>query len=269
MGPYILLSLVGLLAGLAGGLLGIGGSIVMIPAMNELFGLHQHLHQAAAMIVNVFVVVPATWQHARAKAIQWPVVRWMAPAAVLFVLVGVALSESELFAGHRQRYLVGLFGLFLAYTGLADIVRLYARGKDPVDQDPPEKFCPGRSAAIGALAGLVGGLLGVGGGIIMVPLQRRLLKIPIRQAIANSATTIIALSAVGACVKNYAVITSGQCGGWKSLVLAGVLIPTAMVAATVGSKLTHTLPVNKLRLIFNGLLFLIAARMLLRAAAGQ
>lgn len=268
MGPYVLLSLVGLLAGLAGGLLGIGGSIVMIPAMNELFGMHQHLHQAAAMIVNLFVVVPATWQHARARAIQWPVVRWMAPAAVLFVLVGVALSESGLFAGDRQRYLTGLFGMFLAYTGLADIVRLYARGHDSVDQEPAGKICPGRSAAIGALAGLVGGLLGVGGGIIMVPLQCRLLKIPLRRAIANSATTIIALSAVGACLKNYAVMTSGQFDWWKSLVLAGVLIPTAMMAATLGGKLTHTLPVTKLRLTFNVLLFLIAARMLLRAAAG-
>ncbi|MFQ5491765.1 MAG: sulfite exporter TauE/SafE family protein [Phycisphaerae bacterium] len=265
LGPYVLLSLVGLLAGAAGGLLGIGGSIVMIPAMNELFGLDQHLHQAAAMIVTLFVVAPATWQHARANAIDWQVVQRMAPAAVVSVLVGVAISESGFFAGDGQRYLVGLFGLFLAYAGLADAVRLYAAAKHPPAHEQTRRVTVGASAAIGALAGLVGGLLGVGGGVVMVPLQRRLLKIPIRQAIANSAATIIALSTVGACMKNYAVMTSQPHDWWKPLALAGVLAPMAVVGATVGSKLTHSLPIRPLRWAFIILLWVIAVRMVLRA----
>ena len=66
----IALALIGLLAGLLGGLLGIGGSIVMIPAMTEVLGPDQHLYQAAAMTVNFFVVVPAVIRHSRAGAIS-------------------------------------------------------------------------------------------------------------------------------------------------------------------------------------------------------
>ncbi|MCH9003289.1 MAG: TSUP family transporter, partial [Planctomycetes bacterium] len=62
--------LIGLFTGVVGGLLGVGGSIVMIPAMTEVIGPDQHLYQAAAMIVNFFVVVPAVYQHRKAGAID-------------------------------------------------------------------------------------------------------------------------------------------------------------------------------------------------------
>jgi uncharacterized membrane protein YfcA len=90
---------------------------------------------------------------------------------------------------------------------------------------------------------------------------------PLRQAIANSATTIIVLSLVGATTKNYAVIADGLDPWWSSIALAAVLIPTAMVGAFFGGKLTHTLPVPKIRLAFIVLLLAFAARMALRASA--
>lgn len=259
------LALIGLLAGLAGGLLGIGGSIVMIPGMNELFGLHQHLHQAAAMIVNFFVVVPAVYQHARARAIVWPVIRGMAPTAIVAVVAGVALSETRVFAGPNQVYLAGLFGLFLAYVGLADLLRVVRRVPSIETTNPGTVPAWKAAVLVGIPAGLIAGLLGVGGGIMMVPLQRRLLRLPLRMAIANSATTIIALSLVGAGMKNYAVVSHGLVPWWKPLSMAAVLIPTAMCAAFVGGKLTHTLPVTQVRVAFILLLFVFAARMCLRA----
>ena len=73
---YLLLIALGLVAGGSGGLLGIGGSLVMIPGMILLFGAEgrqagqdpQHLYQAAAMIVNFFVVLPAVVRHSQARA---------------------------------------------------------------------------------------------------------------------------------------------------------------------------------------------------------
>ena len=91
--------MIGLLCGLTGGLLGIGGSIVMIPAVTELLGPDQHLYQAAAMILTFFVATPAVLQHARAGAIQAATVRRIIPPALVAVVAGVALSELPLFAG--------------------------------------------------------------------------------------------------------------------------------------------------------------------------
>ena len=264
---HVYLALIGLLAGLSGGLLGIGGSIVMIPGMNELFGLHQHVHQATAMIVNFFVVVPAAYQHARARAIVWPIVRRMAPAAVIAVLVGVELSETSAFAGRNQAYLTGLFGLFMGYIGLAELLRLLRRDRPADDLNPATVTVWKAALLVGLPTGVVAGLLGVGGGIVMVPLQRRILHVPLRMAIANSATTIIALSLVGAARKNYAVISSGIQPWWEPLGMAAILIPTAMCAAFVGGRLTHTLPVGHVRAAFILLLMVFAVRMCLQATS--
>ncbi len=268
MDAYIFLAVVGLAAGFAGGLLGIGGSVILIPAMNELFGYHQHVHQGAAMIVNFFVVAPAAVQHARANAIAWPVVKGMAPAAVIAVIVGVFVSELPFFAGSGQAYLVLLFAGFIAYVAAVDLYRMTSRSVvESTSGFGPQNVSPWKAGLlVGVPTGITAGLLGVGGGIIMVPLQRRVLHVPLRIAIANSATTIIVLSLVGAATKNYALITEGlMTPWWTTFRLAGVLIPTAMIGATIGSKLVHVLPVKHIRFAFIGLMLVFAVRLFLRA----
>ena len=79
---------IGLIAGLIGGLLGIGGSTVFIPAASLIIAPDQQIYQAAAMILNVFVSGTATLTHYRAGAIDFRLVRRIVPAAVLFVLLG-------------------------------------------------------------------------------------------------------------------------------------------------------------------------------------
>src|SRR2546421_36480 len=131
MHEFVWLALIGLVAGASGGLLGIGGSTVMIPGLVLVFGAtpgdRQHLYQAAAMIVNFFVVAPAVLRHHQARA-----------------------------------KIVGLVGL---------------------------------------PAGLAGGLLGVGGGLVAVPAQQVFLRVPLANAIANSASTILWSSVIGAALK--------------------------------------------------------------------
>lgn len=267
MADYIWLAVIGLVAGLAGGLLGIGGSIVMIPCMNVLFGPQQHLHQAAAMIVNFFVAVPAAYQHGRARAIIWPVVGWMGPAAVIAVLLGVGASELPIFAGPNRRNLVLLFAAFLAFVALRDLYRMFRRPADEPLRSPTNSPAWKVALLVGLPAGFVAGLLGVGGGIVMVPLQRRILRMPIRQAIANSATAIVLLSPIGAALKNYAVIARGVAPAWwTTFALAAILIPTAMIGAFFGGKLTHTLPVRRVRLAFIIVMLILAARMAAGAA---
>ena len=109
--------------------------------------------------------------------------------------------------------------------------------------------------------GLVAGLFGIGGGVLAVPLQRRLLGIPIRNAIANSAAVIVATSVIGGSVKNYAVIVDGL-DPYRAFVLAAVLIPTAILGSLFGSKLTHKIPVKAIKAGFLVLLAVAAFRMI-------
>ncbi len=269
----IALLLIGLVTGLVGGLLGIGGSIVLIPAMTEVLGPDQHLYQATAMIVNFFVVVPAVYQHRRAQAIDPAVVVRVVPLALLAVVVGVGLSELPLFSGEREVYLRGLFGLFILFVAVTDLRRLIRPGsRDDRNSGvlggglPPTDRMRWRAlTAVAVPTGLIAGLFGVGGGIVAVPLQRRLLGIPIRSAIANSATIIVATSFVGALTKNYAYAAETGKAAYP-LILAALVIPMAMVGSLIGSRATHRLPVAQIRTAFFLLLTVAAIRLIYSAA---
>lgn len=264
----LILGIIGLSAGLVGGMLGVGGSIIMIPALTEATGPNQHLYQASAMIVNFFVVVPAVVYHRRAGTIDTSTVVRMVPPAVAAVIVGVGISELPIFAAEGAAYLRLLFGLFLLSAAGYDIYRLYRRnhahrtelaweGAKPTTHVGPRWW---HLVAVAVPTGLVAGLLGIGGGLLAVPLQRRLLHIPLRVAIANSATVIIATSFVGAGVKNYAYVVEHDYT-LRSFVLAGVLIPTAIVGSMCGSRLTYRLPLRLVKTAFFILLAVAAFRL--------
>ncbi|MCH8149107.1 MAG: sulfite exporter TauE/SafE family protein [Planctomycetes bacterium] len=261
---------IGLLTGVVGGLLGVGGSIVMIPAMTEVLGPDQHLYQAAAMIVNFFVVVPAVYQHRKAGAIDMATVWRLVPLALIAVVCGVAVSELAIFSGAGERYLRALFGAFLLLMVLRDLWSLVRNRQSNQNSQGsatagPTMSNPGdgwrRAAAVAVPTGLVAGLFGIGGGVLAVPLQRRLLGIPIRNAIANSAAVIVATSVIGGSVKNYAVIVDGL-DPYRAFVLAAVLIPTAILGSLLGSRLTHKLPVKAIKAGFLVLLAVAAIRMI-------
>lgn len=242
----------------------------MIPAMTELLGPRQHLYQAAAMIVNFFVAAPAVVQHLRAGAVMGPIVKRMAPVAVVAVGLGVLLSELPLFRGDGQAWLMMLFGALVLVAAARSAARVMSKrqnraGED--DADIPPGLLSGWRIAIGAGAptGLVAGLLGVGGGVVCVPVQNRLLGVPLRNSVANSAATILALSVVGAVAKNYAIAqTLGESVLKTSLTLAAVLIPTAILGSWTGSRLTHILPVKTVRTALVLFLTVAGARMILR-----
>ena len=102
-------AIIGLTAGFIGGLLGVGGSIIIIPGLNYYFkhtagytGSDQHLIQAAAMICNFFISFPAVLAHRRAHAIMKPVVVRLMPAALVGIICAdLSLSFPDFRAGER------------------------------------------------------------------------------------------------------------------------------------------------------------------------
>ena len=264
------LALIGLLAGATGGLLGIGGAVVIIPALVLLRGPeHQHLYQAAAAIVTCCVTIPAALQHQRAGAVIPRVIHWTLPTAGIGALVGTLCSELAVFRGSGQGRLQLIFAAFLAYTLLYNLSRLAdARRRPPIDLAEAGRF--NRAVllfGVGLPAGLFGGLLGVGGGVITVPAQQFLLRMPLRQAIANSAVTILASTAVGALAKNSMIARHGYTLS-EVWLLAAPLIPTAIVASWYTSARVHRWPVRGIRAAF-AVLLVYCIYLLVNAGVGQ
>ena len=264
---------IGLGAGLFGGMLGIGGSLIMIPGMVILFGtgrkdpsFNQHLYQAAAMIVNLCVAIPATYRHHQHKAINYRVLRPMIPAAMFMILIGVWVSNLPVFAadasGHGGPVLLGrLLALFMLYVIFQNIRRLKQPNQSEAAlPERQQRITAPRASAAGATTGLIAGLLGIGGGAVAVPLQQVLMRLDLRNCIANSAALICLTAGFGALYKNLTLAQHGL-AVTDSLTLAAALAPTAIAGGFLGGRLTHTVPKRGLRIAFIGLLIAAAIKL--------
>src|SRR6185503_12750298 len=153
------------------------------------------LSQAVAMIVNVFVALPAAVQHHRAKAIRWDIAAKMLPFGIVFILLGV--ESSNHFDGVA---LERLFGVFLLYMAVSNAIQLMKNRPEPhVDRQRAAWPIVG---SVGAAAGFMAGLLGIGGGNIAVPLLQKLCRLPLRQCIATTAAFMCISASIGAVRKN-------------------------------------------------------------------
>lgn len=257
-----MLCLIGLVGGTLGGLLGVGGGIVMIPSMlfimGQPFGPNSlHVYKLASIVASTAVSIPAAIRHIRSGAVIRPLVWRLIPAAAGGMLIGVLIAQQ--LVGPLTRVLQAAFGGVM--TAAAAVNLWQTRSSSPEIPVANVGRVPYRfwSAIlwIGAPAGALAGLFGIGGGIWAVPVQHYGYRIRIRHAIATSSCLIVFVSALTAVSQSLAV--SGIAGlkasdGWW---LAAAVAPGAALGGWLGAALTHIMPTAVLRKGF--MLFLLVA----------
>jgi uncharacterized protein len=120
---------IGLAAGILAGLLGIGGGVLMVPAMVLLLGFDQHVAQGTSLLVIIPAAIAGSWTHHRHGRLVLRDAAALAAGGVLGALVGsmTALSLDE---GLLQR----LFAVLLILVAL----RMLLSRRPSAPQDPPE-----------------------------------------------------------------------------------------------------------------------------------
>ena len=169
----------GLLAGALAGLLGIGGGLIFAPLLLWM-GLSPHQALATSTFAIVPTAIGGSYTHWRARTL--PLRPGLAIGLSAFATALLFSRLGRLAAGWQLLTLQALLYVLLAVT---------IRG-DRADQEPePDLPLPQTGLmAVGAVAGLAGGMLGLGGGLLMVPLMVSGLSVPIRQAIRLSLSLI-------------------------------------------------------------------------------
>ncbi|MBK7404965.1 MAG: sulfite exporter TauE/SafE family protein [Phycisphaerales bacterium] len=256
---------IGLVAGLVGGLCGIGGSIIMLPALALIFGYddreqtQQHVYIAAALLVNTVVAATAVRTHLRAKAIDKQIVLRLLPPMILSIVGGVVLGN-RVDGRIPKLVLVGFLFAFVAWTLFTAIRRL----PEPAPED--QRATGLRLGAIGLVAGVLAGFLGIGGGIVMVPAMQLLARVPLRRAIAASAAAMCVTAPIGAITKFGSLANiidaAGRPLSWVHALTLGLTMAVgASIGAPTGARLTHRLRLPHLRLAVAIALGISAAKM--------
>jgi uncharacterized membrane protein YfcA len=269
------LAVTGFGAGMLGALLGLGGGVFVVPALILVFGIP---HLSAVGTSNVAVVATST---AGASTYVRSRLTNIRLALVLLVSTTLAALISSLVASYLPTQVLSvLFAAVLVYTSFSML-----RGKraappafDPADKgdgtaarldldaafydraiDRVETYRPrrvGAGAGISAVAGVIAGLLGVGGGIVQMPVMNLLMQIPIKAATGTS-NFMVGVTATSAAFVRYA---NGD-------IDPRIAVPVALfvfLGARAGAWLVPRTPSGRLRKIFAFVALGIAVLMLMQ-----
>ncbi|MEO0433294.1 MAG: sulfite exporter TauE/SafE family protein [Cyanobacteria bacterium J06656_5] len=237
-----LLILGGLSSGLLAGLLGIGGGVLMVPLL-LLLGFTIDQATATSLLAILVTASTGSWQNWHMGYLQPRQVLWLAAPAAILVIAG---TETGSLMTDIQRQ-VGFGCLLLANLYLVSIK------KKAVAQTPqkPTQLNPTTARLVtGGTAGFMAGLFGVGGGVIMVPLQILLLGTGIKDAVRNSLGVIVITSLI-ACIHN---LVKGDI-----VPLAGLIMGLGgLVGAQISTRFLPKLPEQIISVLFRLLLCILA-----------
>ena len=266
--------IVAFIAGIIGALFGIGGGIIIVPALTVLFGLDIKLAIGASIVAVVATSVSTTGSYVKEDLVNMRLGIFLEVGTSFGALAGAIISVYL-----KSTELIIIFSLVVVYAAYV----MYKSSKIPENLQFAEKNdflaekfrLDGRYAekngnngnetskashyyvdhvpemlGISVGAGIASGLLGVGGGFIKVPALVKISKLPMKAASATSNFMIGVTASTSA-------IVLFKLGRVDPLIAVPVAFGT-LIGALLGSKLIHYIDATNLRSYFAGLLFLIA-----------
>ncbi|WMT89770.1 sulfite exporter TauE/SafE family protein [Pelagibacterium sp. H642] len=263
--PFALgLAATGAISGVMAGLLGIGGGIIMVPAMvlaYQLLGYNPDVIMHVAVGTSLAVIIPTGLRSARSHdkrgAVDGKILRLWGPWIVAASLLGGLMAA--LYSAAALKIIFGVMALFIALNMALPIQRRLMESLAGV---------PLVNRISAAVIGYISALMGIGGGSLTVPTLVAFGS-PIHTAVGTSSAlgVILAIPAViGFVISGWtAVGTPPMSIGFiniPSLVLIGGL---ATLTAPLGVALAHKLDARLLKIVFAIFLVVVGGRMILQA----
>ncbi|HSH45447.1 MAG TPA: sulfite exporter TauE/SafE family protein [Longimicrobiales bacterium] len=271
MDAGVLLALAGsgLAIGFMSGLVGIGGGVLIVPLLYFFYGhpdwsgvgVAADLEAVVAHATSLFVILPTSalgaWTYHRVGAVAWraalPIAGFSVVAAVLGSIVAPSLPGPVLKLA---------FGLLLVFSG-ARLMRGPAAVEEPATRS---------GLAVGAVSGLAIGflsaLLGVGGGIIAIPILVYMVGLGLEMVAATSIAIIMFTAAAG--VISYAVAGLGTAGlpagsvGYVHVMAGLPILAGSLLAVPVGARVNQRMDTRHLRILFGVLFLLLGLRLVIQ-----
>jgi uncharacterized protein len=268
LAALLALALVGIAVGFLAGLVGIGGGVLTVPFLYLFYEhatwsgvlLPEGMQATVAHATSLFIIVPTaiigTATYARAGLVAW---RAALPIAGFSVL---AAGAGALLGAHVAQELLKLgFGVFLLFTAVQ-----LSRHRRTAPGGPARLGLP-IMVTTGVLVGLLSALLGVGGGLVAIPLLLGVVRLEVEKVAATSLAIVVV--AAGAGTITYMSVGAGMpqlpAGsiGFVHVAAALPMLPGAMLAARWGARVNQRLDARRLRLVFALLFTLLGARLII------
>jgi len=252
-GLAVLLLFTGFAVSCLSGLLGIGGGIVMAPALLYLppaCGFHAlDMRQVAGLTITqgLFACLSGAWRHDRYRSVSRRLVISMGSAIAVAALTGSVVS----------RWVANevLMVVFAGLAAVAALIMWLPKTEEHGTEDPNTcQFHIPLAVSIALAIGFLGGLVGQGGSFILIPLMLHVLRLPTRVVIGSNLALVFLASLAGFAGK----AATGQ----VPLLPAVLLVVAAVPGAQIGSVLSHRTSPRWLRTTLAVVIALAAAGMI-------
>lgn len=252
----------GCIVGLIAGVLGIGGGMIIVPALLYIFQHTQqvpetmvmHFAAGTSLTIMIFTAQASVRAHVRRGGVLWSAFYKLRTGIIVGAILGAILADR--LPTHWLKIILGIFLLLIA-------LEMIFNPNVPHRDDFP---APWINRLVSTLIGFKSGLLGIGGGALIIP-YLTYSGVERRQTVAVSAMCTLVVGIIGAIAF---MITGSLEGGMPAYATGYVYWPAvfwvaipSMLVAPVGARLTYSLPVRHLKYGFIVVL-LIAAFQLLR-----
>ncbi|KPJ68186.1 MAG: hypothetical protein AMJ43_01940 [Coxiella sp. DG_40] len=253
--------LIGSVAGVLSGLLGIGGGIIVIPLLIWLFRIQNippdlvmHLAAGTSLSVMTFTAASSLYGHIKHGITIWPIYRRLAMGMIIGTIFGAIFGH--FLPGRVLEIIFAIFVLLVAFRMLIAI-------KTTSNRTLPR---PLGTFIVALLIGGKSGLLGIGGGAITIPFLSYC-NVPIRNIVAVSASCSLTIATIG----TISFILTGQHAidlptwslGYIYLPAFLGIVLTSPLCAQLGAYFSHKLPVTVLTRILGAILLIMAIHMLI------
>lgn len=244
MKENIISLIIGLSAGIFGGLVGLGGGLIMIPLMCIFLQLGQHKAHGTSLVALVFTGISGAIIYGINGSVDYKAAAALAVTAVFTAHFGARYAHSM-----AEWKLKKYFGFFLIFVSLLLLLKPYLPAVAVFTSFWPQMIL---LLLAGAVTGFLSGMMGVGGGTIMVPVMVLLAGFSQHLAQGTSLLVMVPAGAIGA-------FTHWKLGNVKSDILYG-LIPGILLGAYLGGHFAHFISDNALRLVFTVILIVLGLR---------
>jgi uncharacterized membrane protein YfcA len=249
------LIIIGLIAGVASGMFGIGGGVIIVPALTVLlgFGLKTAVGTSLAALhlpVSIFAVVA----YYRAGKLRFSTAAWIAGGLIFGAFVGAQIALS-LDTKTLQR-LYGVFLLYMAwrFTEPRKWWSEYRGNGGPKAAEEVEAHIAWYILLmVGLGAGILSGMFGIGGGVVIVPALVALLHFDQKQAVGTSLAALLLPVSLGAVASYYQ-------SGLLDLAVAGLVALGLIGGAFAGAKIALSLPSVTVKRLYGLFLLFVALR---------
>ncbi|WP_292366866.1 MULTISPECIES: sulfite exporter TauE/SafE family protein [unclassified Methanoculleus] len=225
----VLLIVVGLAAGMLGGIIGTGGCSVMLPILHFYLGYPVPIAIGTTLFAVIFTAISGGYGHLIRKNLDVKTTLWLGGFGIIGVIAGS-------YAFNLLSDQTALLGLILGIAFLLPAVRMILEGVAHRKKSQPEgNVIPGsegRKGLFGFVVGILTGLVGLGGGYALVPGLIYLFNAPVYVTMGTSLATMIPLAVVGGGIK----LAEGYVAIGAALILAAGTIVGAQLGAAVIKK---------------------------------